>query len=608
MSAEDAPHPISIIPYDARRIARAYYWRGWGVTEIAEEMGLQRSTVQSWKDRDKWDVDPVIRRVEDAIEMRLNQLIFKEDKSGKDFKEIDLLGRQVERMARVRRYGEPGGHEGDLNPKVANRNAGPKKDRDPQNLITREDFDKLKAAFLDGLYEHQETWWRNVSRRTRFLLKSRQIGATFYFAREALIHGLETGNNQIFISASRAQANIFRQYIIEFVFSVTGKTLKGDPMVIHRGWEVDREEDGPPEPITLYFLGTNYRTAQGYHGDVYIDECFWIYGFEAINKVASAIGTHKRYHKTYFSTPSTVAHEAHPMWTGERFNRKRARDKQIKIDVSHDALALGSVGADQIWRHIVSLDDAIAGGFDLIDREQLELEYSLDEFNNLFGCEFVDDSQSSFPYSMLRSCMVDSWDVWKDFEPYSLRPYGEGEVWIGYDPAESEDGDQASCVVVAPPLGPKGKFRVLEKFQWRGMDFEAQAEQIRRLTTRYRVTEIAIDGTGMGAAVYQLVVKFFPMARRIDYSPLVKTQMVLKAKNVFSKRRIEFDAGWSDMAAALMSIHPQLTKGQKQLTYVARRSEATGHGDLGWALLHALYCEPLEGMLASSKGRVVINR
>lgn len=593
------------IPYDARRIARAYYWRGWGVTEIAQEMNLQRSTVQSWKDRDGWDDDPVIRRIEDSTEMRLNQLIFKEQKSGTDFKEIDLLGRQIERMARVRRYEAPGGHEGDLNEKVANRNAGEKR-RKPKNLITAEDAEKLKAAFLDCLYGYQELWWNNVSRRTRMLLKSRQIGATFYFAREALIRALETGNNQIFISASRAQANIFRQYIVEFVFQVLGKQLTGDPMVIMR-----TDEDGEAlDPVALYFLGTNYRTAQGYHGDVYIDECFWIYGFDQINKVASAISTQKRYHKTYFSTPSTINHEAHPMWSGERFNRRRVKADRVAIVTSHAALKDGALGADGIWRHIVTIEDAISLGFDLVDIEELRLEYSVEEFENLFLCQFVDDSQSSFPLSLIHPCMVDSWEVWKDFMPYGLRPYGEGEVWIGYDPAESEDGDSASCVVVAPPVDGKGKFRVLEKHQWRGKDFEAQASEIRKLTHKYRVTEIAIDGTGMGGAVWQLVSKFFPRSRRIDYSASVKGQMVLKAKNVFAKRRIEFDAKWVDLAAALMSIHPKLTKGQQQITYVARRSAATGHGDLAWALLHAIFCEPMDATDGAGvrKSKVEINR
>ncbi|MES1985057.1 MAG: terminase family protein [Pseudomonadota bacterium] len=578
------------IPFDARRIARGYYWRGWGVAEIADEMGLKRSTVQSWKERDNWDEDPVIRRIEDHLDMRLNCLIYKEQKTGHDFKEIDLLTRQIERLARVRRYEAPGGHEGDLNENVAKRNAAPKK-QDSKNLLTIEDVAKLKAAMLDRLFGYQETWWENLSRRTRFLLKSRQIGATYFFALEALIRGLETGNNQIFISASRAQANGFRQYVIDFVFEVTEKTLKGEQLVIKRG----ADADGNNLPaFTMYFLGTNYRTAQSYHGDVYIDEVFWIYGFEQLNKVASAMAAQKRYHITYFSTPSTIAHEAYPMWTGERFNRGREKADRVKIDSTHKALKEGALGPDRIWRQIVTIEDAEAKGCDLFDIEELRFQYSVDEFENLFRCQFIDDSASSFPMSLIRPCMVDSWEVWKDFQPFALRPYANGEAWIGYDPAESEDGDNASCVVVAPPTGPKGKFRVLEKHQWKGLDFEAQAAQIKKLCQKYRVTEIAIDGTGMGAAVHQLVRKFFPKARRIDYSPLVKTQMVLKAKNVFAKRRIEFDAGSVDLAAALMSIHPQLTKGQKMLTYVARRSAETGHGDLAWALLHAIYCEPMD--------------
>ena len=51
-----------------------------------------------------------------------------EVKSGGDFKEIDLLGRQLERIARVNKYSS-GGNEADLNPKVANRNKGRRRPR-----------------------------------------------------------------------------------------------------------------------------------------------------------------------------------------------------------------------------------------------------------------------------------------------------------------------------------------------------------------------------------------------------------------------------------------------------------------------------------------------
>ncbi|WP_443750393.1 terminase large subunit domain-containing protein [Asticcacaulis solisilvae] len=584
-------------PFDPERIARTLYWCGWRVQQISDVLEIARSTVQSWKDRQKWDEDSPLTQAEMTTAMRYNMLVMKDQKTGQDFKEIDLLGRQMAQMARIRRYDAPGGHEGDLNEKVGNRNAGPKKQKSPPNLISKESIDKLKAALERGMYVFQETWWNAQSERIRMLLKSRQIGATYHFAHERLLRALETGNNQIFISASRNQANIFRQYIIEWVQKETGIKLKGDPLVIERG----EDEDGQAlEPVTLYFLGTNYRTAQGYHGDVIIDECFWIYGFEQLYKVASAMATQKRYTITLFSTPSSITHEAYNLWSGERFNKRRQKADRVKIDISHKALKRGVRCADNIWRQIVTLDDAVASGYDLIDAESLQLEYGVSEFENLFRCMFIDDSESAFPMQLIHPAMIDTWEVWRDFEPYNARPYGDGEVWLGYDPNEG-GGDDAGLVAVAPPNGPKGKFRVLEKKKLTGLDFEAQNRVIKEWARRYRVTEISIDGTGTGAAVYQLVSKWFPTARRIDYSPMVKTLMVQKAQNVFRNRRIEFDAGWTDLAMALMSIHPQLTAGQKQMTYVARRSAETGHGDLAWALLHVLYCEPLETADGGSK-------
>ncbi len=36
------------------------------------------------------------------------------------------------------------------------------------------------------------------------------------------------------------------------------------------------------------------------------------------------------------------------------------------------------------------------------------------------------------------------------------------------------------------------------------------------------------------------------------------------------------------------------------MTYVAGRTEATGHADLAWALMHAIHNEPLEGMTSQN--------
>ncbi|MEX6674297.1 terminase family protein, partial [Pseudomonas aeruginosa] len=90
----------------------------------------------------------------------------------------------------------------------------------------------------------------------------------------------------------------------------------------------------------------------------YFDEFFWTFGFDELNKVAKAMASHKHWRKTYLSTPSTVAHQAYGLWTGSSYNRRRKKADQVKIDVTYDALKDGMLGADRIWRHMLTLEDA----------------------------------------------------------------------------------------------------------------------------------------------------------------------------------------------------------------------------------------------------------
>jgi uncharacterized protein YjcR len=589
--------PASSLPpeIDPRRRARDLYWQGWRVIRIAEHLGEKPSTIHSWKRRDDWDAFDPVERVESSIEARLMMLVAKTDKEGCDYKEIDLLGRQMERLARVKKYSKGGGNEADLNPAVENRNAktraGTRK-QPARNAISESQQEELVQAFMKSLFPYQEKWYRSgLVQRVRNLLKSRQIGATWYFAREGLIDALETGRNQIFLSASKAQAHVFKGYIKQFAADVADVELSGDPIVL-------------PNGATLYFLGTNSRTAQSYHGNVYMDEYFWIPKFQEFRKVASGMAMHKHWRLTYFSTPSAVSHEAYPFWTGDLFNRGRAAADKIKLDVTHPALKDGRLCEDGQWRQMVTVLDALAGGCNLFDIEQLRQEYSADEFLNLLMCEFIDDGQSVFPLATMQRCMVDSWTLWEDFKPFAARPLGWREVWIGYDP--SHTGDSAALVVVAPPAVPGGKFRILDRVQFKGMDFEEQAERIKRVTECYHVTYIGIDVTGIGQGVFQLVKQFFPAAKGFQYSPDVKVRLVLKALDVVNKGRLEFDAGWTDVAASFMAIKKTTTQSGRQITFEAGRSEETSHADLAWACMHALSNEPLEGRSANNQSRMEI--
>ena len=569
---------------DPRRQALLLYFQGYRIARIAEMLGEKAATVHSWKKRDKWGEYGPLEQMQITTAARYCQLILKPQKEGKDFKEIDLLARQSERHARIGKFNN-GGNEADLNPNIASRNSGPRKPPE-KNAFSEEQFDKLESIFHDSMFGYQRQWWEAGNKfAVRNLLKSRQIGATFFFAREALVDALKTGRNQIFLSASKAQAHVFKQYIIEFAREVDVE-LKGDPMTLGNG-------------ACLYFLGTNARTAQSYHGNLYLDEYFWIPKFQELQKVASGMALHKQWRETYFSTPSSLTHSAYPFWSGTQFNKGRAKADKIDLDISHSALSRGRLCEDGQWRQIVTVEDAVQGGCNLFDLEQLRQRYSPEDYQNLLMCMFMDDLASVFQLAMLQKCMVDSWEVWEDFEALALRPFGWREVWIGYDPAKgTQNGDSAGCVVIAPPAVPGGKFRILERHQWRGMDFRAQAEAIRQLTLQYNVTYIGIDSTGVGLGVYENVKMFFPMVKEFVYNPTVKNALVLKAYDTISSGRLEFDASHLDIAQSFMSIRKTTTASGNRPTYEASRSEEASHADLAWATMHALANEPLQGEAA----------
>lgn len=596
--ADDVPNATDI-GRDPEREARSLYWRGWNITAIARELNLPRPTVASWKKRGDWRSAAAVQIIDDRIEVKAAALIDKGEKITEgDMKRVDFFLRCLERTARIRKYHETG-KEGDLNPNIAKRNDEPAKAKRAEkrkNFLTEEQWDALEADFEANLYKHQELWRANVDQRTRKILKSRQTGATWYFAREALMKirwGFLAGQarNQIFLSASKRQVLIFRRYITAWVKKVTGVDLKGDPIMLDMG-------DGE-EPVGLYFLSTNAQTAQGEHGDFYFDEFFWVSGFAELKKVASAMATHKIYKRTYFSTPSTTTHEAHAFWSGEEWNRRKSKGDQREFDVSKRNLRAGAMLPDRSWCHILTLQDAIAGGMELFDIDELRDECSDDEFRNLYECEFIDDTESSFPWAMVAASRVDSFYRWKDFKPALIdipgqRPFGVGQVSIGYDP-NKQGRDDAALAVVALPDKPGGKFRVLEKIRANGLDFQGQADLIKRTAERYNVVDIGIDTSAHGAAVWELVVKWFPTARKIDYNLAVKAQLVMKGQNVFRKGRIEIDAGWTDVFASFMAIRPTLTGSQKHVTYTAKRNGQIGHADIAWAILHCLLIEPMDG-------------
>ncbi|HEZ4566704.1 TPA: terminase family protein [Neisseria meningitidis] len=586
---------------DPRLMARELFWQGWRISDIARHLGLNPAAVYSWKSRENWEGGSPLSRVAASAEMRLHVLIGQPKKSDADYKEMRQLfalvsgGRKAD--ARQPDLNEAATVSSDGMPwdvptidkpprERKERERAPKAEKPVPNSFTAEQVLRLQEIFREQMFDYQRVWL-NQKVRFRNLLKSRQIGATFFFAREAFIDALTTGKNKVFLSASKAQAFQFKQYMVDMA-QMVGAELKGSDIRLGNG-------------AVLYFLGTNSRTAQGRHGDLYVDEYFWIPDFKELTRLAKPMASQKQYRITYFSTPSAVSHPAYGFWTGEQFNEGRNKSEHIRLDVSHEALAGGRACEDGQWRQIVTLDDAERMGCTLFDRNQLLLENSPAEFRQLFMCEFVEGGDNVFEFSALQKCAVDSWEAWSDFyKPFAARPVGDLPVWIGYDPADS--GDAAAFVAVVPPRFAGDKFRIVERQMLRGDDFQSQAEFIRKAFERYNVRKVVIDKTGLGAAVFQLVQGFFPPVIGVNYSMQEKYLMVNKMHALMREGRVEWELDWKDFTAAFLSIRTEVTGSGRSVTYVSGRTKEMSHADVAWAALQVFYQEPLDGI--SGRGTV----
>ena len=556
-----------------RQRAKQLYWQGYPPAEIARLMGINQNTIYAWKKRDEWDETPPVQRVSQSMDARLIQLTDKKDKTGGDFKEIDRLTRQLKKLS----DGQPAGA-----------GTGKKtRKRKLKNHFTEEQIVALREKILDSLSWHQRGWYEQRHHRNRMILKSRQIGATWYFAREALLDALRDDvkypyqRNQIFLSASRRQAHQFRGFIQKMAEEVDVELKGGDKIVLSNGAE-------------LHFLGTSAATAQSYTGNLKFDEFFWVSNFTNLRKVAGAMATLKGLTRTYFSTPSGETHEAYPFWTGDRWNEKRPKAQRKAFDVGWKTLNSGLLCPDKTWRQIVTLKDVIDHGWEYTDLEEIQDENSEDEFRNLYMCEFVRDGESAFNLNALIGCGVDGYDEWPDWKPFASRPMGNRPVWIGYDAnGSSGNGDSGAISVVVPPLVPGGKFRTVETEQVRGLEFEEQAKVIENFTFKYNVQHVGIDVTGgNGEAVYQIVKKFFPMAMPYTMSMTSKRALVLKMLQLIRAGRWEYDRSERALINAFNSVRKVKTPGGF-ITCDTDRSRGVSHGDLAWANMLAIINEPL---------------
>lgn len=558
--------------------ARYLYLKKYSPQEIARELGLNSPRpVYYWAEKYNWRNLLGERGIEELVALRIQALIAREGKTAEELKELDqLIERDIQYKAQRAKQLKKIAENAEFDDGQTDKSEKKSKKKRDQTLkndvshITNEMFE----PFLASLFTYQHTLRNAMDYKVRILLKSRQIGATYYFAFEALENAIKTGDNQIFLSASKKQAEIFKTYIVKMARQYFNVELKGNPIILSNGAE-------------LHFLSTNKSTAQGYHGHIYGDEFAWLRDFSEFYTVASAMATHKKWRETYFSTPSSKFHSSYQFWSGELWKGQDSKRKAVVFPPESEMHGAGVVCPDGAWRFVVDIEDALKGGADaLFDIEHLKQKYSTHAFNQLFMCKWVDDAHSIFDVRKLLKCAVDV-AKWADFDRDKSKPLGEREVWCGYDPAHSFDG--ASFVVVAPPILEGEKYRVIERHQWYGQSYRYQAARIKEIYEKYNVSYIGIDTNGVGHGVFEMVQEFArSRAKEILYTPETKAGLVLKVHDLVEHNLIEWNEEEKDIPASFLMIKQSSTGSGNKITYTADRTAQNQHADVFWAISHAV--------------------
>lgn len=573
------------------KAAQALYLKRYTPKEIAKSLHLKNvRIVYYWAEKYKWALLLSEESIEDAINRRLALLIGRDDKTELELKEIDNLVIQHVKIAKARSNARPelspvdgvvseaGANEPNL--QQLNEKPGKKPRRKRKNDISEITAAKLEEVAKTLLYPHQLYVRENKNAsRYRFILKSRQIGFTFYFAFEAFEDAILTGNNQIFVSSSKAQARVFSMYIKRIADEFFNIEIKGGDIITLSNH------------ANLILCANNVSTAQSYSGNVYFDEVFWMSKFIDLYTGAKGMATLGDFKITLFSTPSTKDHPCYKLWSGEEWKNGSPKRKGIEFPNDQSLRMNGTVCPDRFWRLLITMEDAIKLGFDKVDIEDLRDSNSAQAFNILYCCKFAESGKGVFNFEKLQKCITDS-SKWQDLDLNADRPFGNREVWAGFDPSRTRDN--ATFVLVAPPLHPDEKFRVIAIYQWRGMNFKYMANEIKKIKAKFNITYIGIDITGIGYGVYEHIKEFARReVRDIHYNVNIKNQLVLKMVDVVEEGRIEWDEEQKTLITAFMSIEQQTTAKSNQITYAASRTETTGHADEFFAIAHAVFNEPL---------------
>lgn len=482
--------------------------------ELAEEYGISRPTITLWirkkKEEDAEGID-TIKNIKKQL-----ATLSKRKPTEAVSRKIAMLSKSLAALERMQGKKEEAQQK--KIPKISLENT-------PEAMKVRE------WALSDeaGLYGYQREFLQS-DEQFRFVVKSRQIGFSFVAALDALIGAL-SGRNQLFLSASEEQALILMGYLDYWAKK------------IRIGFEKDTDKVKTLENgAVIKALAHNFRTVQGFTGDVWMDEFAWYPNPKKIwHAFVPSIGAIKG-RLTIMSTPFEEQSLFHDLYVDET---KYFMFKRFRIDIYK------------------AMEDGLP--FDLNIMRAL---FDAETWASAYECQFIDDDSSLFSIALIKSCVDTNFSY--------FTPSSKEVLFMGYDIGRVKDSSALAGLVIKDTNYQLAIMETLRKAK-----FDEQKSFLKTYMNRYELGQIKIDKTGIGMNISENITDAYRRrASGVYFTAGIKEHMSLNLKKLFEDKRITIP----NDPLLIADIHAIKRKaGAKSFLYDSDRN-AHGHADRYWAL------------------------
>jgi phage FluMu gp28-like protein len=482
--------------------------------EIAERIGCSPRTVRHWIKAGDWMSELRQRReTTDGLEAQILRLSRRKSLTNAQTQRLAMLTKSLERMKK-------------LAPK-------PK----PRPIVADAISADTLARVLDpdyGLYDYQREFLESED-RFRIVLKARQIGFS-YVVGLAVLLGAMARRPQIVVSASERQAQIILGYVRHHAERL-GVLLDEDKAnkIVVMGSDI-------------VAVSTNFRTAQGWPGDVWLDEFAWVRNqkmlWAAVIPSITAIGGRV----TVFSTP---------FLPGSLF---------WEIATNHQ-------NKHGHWRRwTITIEEAIAQGMPLPgELDELRMLFDSESWAMFYECKWAENGSALL-----------SWELLHALTTTEIIPARFGRLCGGVDVGRIND--RTALAIIGQEYQRdkwKDRFALLYHKLHKGLPFNAQKAAIHELDGRFDVENWKVDKTGLGMQLAEeLHVSSPERFEGVWFSAQRKARLALNMLKLCEERRLLLPND-PDVLAQLHSIQKVISG--TSIKYDAERDES-GHGDLFWAI------------------------